>query len=574
MSDERQPMGIAMSELSALNLEAHFDAAFSAPSGTARLREMILTLAMQGKLVAQDASDEPASVLLEKITAEKTALVKAGKIRAPKPLPPIADSEKPHALPSGWEWARLADFADYNGRDNIEPSKIAKSTWLLDLEDIEKGTSRILYRAKYAERESKSTKSMFKAGDVLYGKLRPYLDKVVVADGDGVCTTEIVPVVPSKAIAPEYLRWLLKRPGFLAHVNSLMYGVKMPRLGTDDAINSVHPLPPLAEQKRIVAKLDQMMAQCDELEKIRARQQEKRCATQAAALRQWLSADDAQVRARAQRFIAGHFEELHVSRESVAELRKAILQLAVMGRLVAQNASDEPASVLLGMIAAEKAALVKAGKIRAPKPLPPIAESEKPYALPSGWEWVRLQDLLAIVTDGDHQPPPKAIKGIPFLVIGNLNTGAVVLDGCRFVPDSYYEALDWARKPTSGDVLYTVTGSFGITIPIVTSEKFCVQRHVAIFKTTSSTPTSYLIHFLRSAEALTYAEEIATGIAQKTVPLTGLRDMPIALPPLAEQTRIVAKLKDLMALCDALESRIDAAERKQSQLLEAVAAAA
>ncbi|WP_438404112.1 restriction endonuclease subunit S, partial [Aeromonas veronii] len=124
-------------------------------------------------------------------------------------------------------------------------------------------------------RESKSNKSTFKCGDVLYGKLRPYLNKVIIADLDGVCTTEIVPIVPDNGLHPAYLKYLLKSPAFQRYVNSLMYGVKMPRLGTEDAIKSVHPLPPLAEQHRIVAKVDELMALCDQLE--------QRCESQLAA---------------------------------------------------------------------------------------------------------------------------------------------------------------------------------------------------------------------------------------------------------------------------------------------------
>jgi type I restriction enzyme, S subunit len=255
-----------MNKHTASLLEQHFDTAFAAPNGIKKLRELILTLAMQGKLVPQDPNDPPASELLKDIEAEKKRLVKEGKIKAPKPLPPVAEEEKPYALPQGWEWVRLGEICDYNGRDNIAPEFIASDAWLLDLEDIEKETSRLIYRAKYSERQSKSTKSRFQKRDVLYGKLRPYLDKVIVADSDGVCTTEIVPIVPSQAIHSEFLRLLLKRPAFLRHVNSLMYGIKMPRLGTEDAVLSIHPLPPLSEQHRIVAKIDQLMTLCDSLD--------------------------------------------------------------------------------------------------------------------------------------------------------------------------------------------------------------------------------------------------------------------------------------------------------------------
>lgn len=247
-------------------ISRHFGDLYAVKENVAELRKAVLQLAVTGKLVPQNPNDPPASQLLKEIEAEKRRLVKEGKIKAPKPLPAIKPEEVPYLLPQGWEWVRLVEICDYNGRANIEPEFVAANTWLLDLEDIEKNTSRLLYRAKYSERQSKSTKSTFQKGDVLYGKLRPYLDKVLVADADGVCTTEIVPIVPSISINSEFLRWLLKRPAFLEHVNSLMYGVKMPRLGTEDAVQSIHPLPPLSEQHRIVAKIDQLMSLCDTLE--------------------------------------------------------------------------------------------------------------------------------------------------------------------------------------------------------------------------------------------------------------------------------------------------------------------
>jgi len=248
------------------SIQQHFGELYTVKENVDELRKAILQLAVMGHLVPQDPNDPPASELLKEIEAEKQRMVKAGKIKKPKPLPPIKREDVPYELPQGWEWVRLGAITEYNGRKNISGDEITPDTWLLDLEDIEKGTSRILNRVKFSERQSKSTKSTFQKGDVLYGKLRPYLDKVVVADSDGVCTTEIVPIVPLNGIHSEFLRWLLKRPAFLAHVNSLMYGVKMPRLGTDDAVTSIHPLPPLPEQHRIVARIDQLMVLCDTLD--------------------------------------------------------------------------------------------------------------------------------------------------------------------------------------------------------------------------------------------------------------------------------------------------------------------
>ncbi|MCI5165304.1 MAG: restriction endonuclease subunit S [Candidatus Electrothrix sp. GM3_4] len=255
------------------------------------------------------------------------------------------------------------------------------------------------------------------------------------------------------------------------------------------------------------------------------------------------------------------------NRYGIKKLRELILELAVRGKLVAQDPADEPASVLLERIAAEKASLLKAGKIKKQKGLPEITENKKPFDVPDGWEWSNLSELLAIVTDGDHQAPPKSDSGIPFLVIGNLNSGKIIYENCKYVPEEYYQNLAWSRKPTQGDLLYTVTGSYGIQVPVKSGKLFCVQRHVAIFKSTVSTPRNYLSLVLSSKYAFDYATYIATGIAQKTVPLTGLRKMSIPLPPAAERHKIVVKVDELMSLCDRLEKQQDDSATTQQALL-------
>jgi len=414
-------------------LERHFDTAFAAPDGIKKMRELILTLAMQGKLVAQDPKDPPASELLKEIEAEKKRLTQRrkgakGKGDKIKELPPIKPEEVPYELPKGWEWVRLGGIAEYNGRKNIAGDMIAPETWVLDLEDIEKETSRVLYRAKYSERQSKSTKSTFEKGDVLYGKLRPYLDKVVVADGAGVCTTEIVPIMPFKGMSPEFLRWLLKCPAFLSHVNSLMYGVKMPRLGTDDAVMSIHPLPPFPEQHRIVAKIDQLMARCDDLEKLRTEREQLRLSVHTAAIRQLLDAEAQDGHTRAWQFLTQHFDDLYTVKENVTELRKAILQLAVMGKLVPQDPNDPPASKLLKKIELTRSREAAKGKTRKVKPLPEIKPEEVPYELPPGWVWIRIDNTF-IVSGGIQKTPKRAprINHYPYLGVANVQRGRLDL---------------------------------------------------------------------------------------------------------------------------------------------------
>jgi type I restriction enzyme S subunit len=254
----------------------------------------------------------------------------------------------------------------------------------------------------------------------------------------------------------------------------------------------------------------------------------------------------------------------------IKKLRELIRELAIRGKLLPQDSNDEPAIELLQPIVEEKARLVREGKLKKQKPSANIGTVEKPFDFPKGWLPAYLADIVAIVTDGDHQPPPKAVEGVPFLVIGNLNTGNIRFEGCRRVPHDYFDALDWGRKPCQGDILYTVTGSFGIPIVVDVDEPFCVQRHVAIIKTTKHLPSEYLRVLLASPYAKNYAALIATGIAQKTVPLTGLRQLIVPLPPLAEQHRIVAKVDELMTLCDRLEAQQTDAGNAHAQLVQAL----
>jgi type I restriction enzyme S subunit len=203
------------------------------------LRALIFTLATRGSLVKQDLSDP-----------------------SPRFLEVASESE----IPKNWIWCELDEIAYYGGSGAVKPDLIPKDGWLLDLEDIEKGTSKLLIRVFGSDRKTTSNKASFESGDVLYGKLRPYLDKVLVADMPGFCTTEIVPIRPKKGLDPRWLRICLKRPEFVSKVTQLSYGTKMPRLGTVDAKASVHPVPPFQEQQRIIEKVDQLLEICDKLE--------------------------------------------------------------------------------------------------------------------------------------------------------------------------------------------------------------------------------------------------------------------------------------------------------------------
>lgn len=256
-------------------LKPQFHTFFNEFDNIKKLRETILQLAVQGKLTAKWRTQNPelisgensAENLLKKIKAEKAKLIKEKKIKKEKALPPITEDEIPYELPEGWVWSRIGHYSHYGSLGKYENKDAVEDTWVLELEDVEKDSSKLLKKVRFKERKFKSTKSVFKRNDIIYGKLRPYLDKVVVADEDGVCTTEMIPIRSFVNCSSEYLRWYLKNPRFIEYANSSTHGMRMPRMGTDVAKNAIVSVPPAEEQKAIVKKVNTLMILCDQLEK-------------------------------------------------------------------------------------------------------------------------------------------------------------------------------------------------------------------------------------------------------------------------------------------------------------------
>ena len=261
-------------------IEIQKDTLFELVSAT---KSKILDLAIRGKLVPQDPNDEPASVLLERIRAEKEELIKQGKIKRDKKESVIFKGEDNsyyiqtgslieelgdwslNCLPDSWGICCLGEICDYGSCVNVGTDCIEDDAWILDLEDIEKDTGRVIKKVKKSERSAMSTKHSFKKGQVLYSKLRPYLNKVVLADEDGYCTSEILPLDFNSLVLPAYARYYLMTPAFLAYANRCSYGVKMPRLSTSAGKKAVMTIPPLAEQKRIVAAIETYYSKLDKI---------------------------------------------------------------------------------------------------------------------------------------------------------------------------------------------------------------------------------------------------------------------------------------------------------------------
>lgn len=323
------------------------------------LREKILDLAMRGKLIKQDPNDEPASVLLEKIKAEKAKLVKEKKIKKSKPLPEITDDEKPFDIPDSWEWVHVKDVTTIGNFHSVSPQNINQGENLIELADIESNTGRLLNFEKVTS-EVGSNKYQYNQGDVLFAKLRPYLRKVLIAPNDGICTTELLPIngIQTSNI---YIYYTFLSSLIFEQIRQEMHGVNLPRISPKKLAELIIPLPPLSEQSRIAAKIAQLFALLRKVE----------TSTQQYTKLQTL-------------------------------LKSKVLDLAMRGKLVKQDPNDEPASVLLEKIKAEKEQLIKEKKMKKSKPLPPIADDEKPFEIPDSWEWVRLGEVNTYIGKNIH----------------------------------------------------------------------------------------------------------------------------------------------------------------------------
>ncbi|SDX49293.1 restriction endonuclease subunit S [Nitrosomonas halophila] len=574
-------------------LEQHFDTAFAAPDGIARLRELILTLAMQGKLVEQDSNDPHASELLKEIEAEKQRLVKAGKIKKPKPLPPINPEEVPYELPPGWEWVRLGEVAEIVRGVTYSKSQASDvgspgTIELLRANNIN-GTINFL-ETLYVPVELVSDYQRLQQGDILIAMSSgsPHLvGKAAPFFADRECTFGAFCGVIRASCERTFtfLHHYCQTPLYRKQTQKEGKGIGIQNLNKGALQNLYLALPPIPEQQRIVARIDQLMARCDALEKLRKQREEKRLAVHAAAIKQLL---DPALRAFVPScepfdFLAQHFGELYTVKENVAELRKAILQLAVMGRLVPQDPNDPPASELLKEIEAEKQRLSSSSSPRrrgSSKPLPPIKPEEVPYELPQGWEWVRLGNTILNMDAGwspkcESEPARDNEWGV-------LKTTAVqTLQFWPYENKALPEKL--APRPDTqveeNDILITRAGPknrVGICcVAKPVHPKIMLSDKIIRFKIYGDLISpDYCALALNTGYGAEQIERMKSGMAdsQMNISQDKVKQVIVAIPPLPEQHRIVARIDQLMALCNTLDKKIDAATDKQTEFLNAAMA--
>jgi len=550
--------------MNADRLLALYDRVADAPDAIDRLRRFMLDLAVRGLLVAQDPTDEPASELLKRIAAENARRASTGRARGRKAVH-LQMAPPPFALPRTWCWASLGALFQYDAGTKCDPKALDTSAWLLDLRDIEKGTGRLLNRVRASERKSKSTKSRFLPGDVLYGKLRPYLNKVIVADETGYSTTEIVAIRPYLQLSSEYCALALRCPDFVDYVTRLGQGTKMPRLRTKDAVVAPFPLPPLAEQRRIVAKADELFALCDRLEEKRVAREDSRDRLTQASLARLSAAgiDEVTYRAHA-RFAVDALPALTARADQIKQMRQTILNLAFHGKLVPQDPRERFGRDVLARIMRTDPSPSRTGSSS--------KTIEDMHPLPSSWTWASLGQLITAGPRNGLSPRASARKDAPRAVTLTATTSGV-FDGSHFkrvdahiAPDSKY----WLQP---NDLLFQRgnTPEYVGMAAIYDGPpgEFIFPDLMIRVRLAPEVNLRFVHLFCLSPVARNYFSENATG-AQKSMPKINqavLRALPIPVPPISEQHRIVAMLEKFMALCDRMEAGLDTTDGNRTRRL-------
>ncbi len=540
-----------------------FDQFADAPGAVAKMRQLILESAIRGKLVPQSASDEPASELLKRM-----ANIQASQVRKQALLPAVGDDAYLQ-IPPGWAWTRLGNTGRIFNGDSVSESGKAELAKVYDglpfiaTKDVGYGRATLVYDNGLKVPLGDPRFKVARANAVLIcAEGGSAGRKIGVTDHDICFGNKLFANEVWEGVHHRYVFYVYQAPTFYKEFAARMTGI-IGGIARSEFLSLPILLPPLAEQKRIVAKVDELMALCDRLE---AQQQERD--TQASQL----------TRASLARFADAptpanlHFLFHSSFRIPPSDMRKSILTLAVQGKLVPQDPNDEPAEKLFPKLEKERRSFADAHKFRVLAG-EPVDDSSAPFTIPPTWKWCKLSSVFNAVTDGDHLPPPKSDTGIAFLTIGNITTGTLDFEGSRFVPDSYYRGLADFRRPVRGDILYTIVGAtYGRPALVESDQPFCVQRHIAILKPPQSVDVGFLMAVLRSPLAYDQASASTTGTAQPTIPLGSLRNFAVPLPPLAEHRRIVAKVEQLMALVDALDTQLAASRATAANLLTALVA--
>ena len=514
-----------------------------------QLKNSILQMAVQGKLVPQDPNDEPASVLLERIRAEKEKLIKEGKIKKEKnpsvifrgadnlPYEKIGKNEPvciadevPFEIPESWEWVRLGNLTYNHGQ-----KKPSSEFCYIDIGSIDNQHQRLNEKETIVAPENAASRArkIVKTGDILYSTVRPYLHNMCIIDREftkePIASTGFAVLKCCADYSNAFLFYYMMSPDFDNYANDSdnSKGVAYPAINDERLSNALIPVPPVMEQYRILNQLSKVLPIVQVYD--------------------------------------GAYRNLeNLSTTFPIQLKKSILQYAVQGKLVPQDPTDEPASALLERIRAEKEQLIKSGKIKRDKHESVIfrrdnsyyekvdgiercIDDDLPFEIPESWEWCRLGTILQKLTDGTHSTPKYTARGIPFISVKDISSGKISFERTKFISKTEHELLASRCDPHRDDILLTKVGTTGIPVLVDTDRPFSIFESVAQLRfSTELLDKFFLIYLLKSPLVQTQCRENTKGVGNKNWVMRDIANTLICIPPLAEQKRIQASLANVL----------------------------
>lgn len=559
-----------------------------APNGIKKLRELILELAVRGKLVPQDPNDEPAIELLKRIAEEKARLVAEGKIKKQKPLPEVCDASKHFDLPANWAWARLGSQVLESGAGwspSCESSPRSGSEWgVLKVSAVSWGVFRPEENKALPANLDARPEHEVREGDFLVSRANTaelVARSVVVeaAPSNLMLSDKIVRLKLTFLCERRYVNLVNSAPLARAYYSQVAGGTSssMKNVSREQILNLPLALPPLAEQHRIVAKVDKLMALCDRLEAQQADAESAHAQLVQALLGSLTQAADAEDFATSWQRLAEHFHTLFTTESSIDALKQTLLQLAVMGKLVPQDPSDKPASELLKRIAEEKARLVAEGMIKKEKPLSDKQKHELNFKAPEGWAYSRMGDLAQFQKGHAFKSEDYLNNGVMITKIQNLNEdsnkNSVYMSPERVGEFEKYRIFE-------GDIVMTTVGSWFSAPASAVGRSFQVRKlfdgsllnqNAVRIRVWSGLVSMYFFACINSLDFKIHLSKEAQGTAnQASITQESIKSFLICLPPENEQHRIVAKLDQLMALCDQLKVRLNQARQVHEHLASAL----
>jgi type I restriction enzyme S subunit len=532
--------------MDAQTLLDNFDTIAEAPGGTDRLRGLILDLALAGRLVQADTDDEPVNALLERLRHDRERTIMEWGFRGQKLGPHAGSDELPHDLPTHWTWVRLAEIAHPQAGFAFKSTgfnEIGRGLPLVRIRDIGTGETECCFDGDFRE------EFVIDEGDYLVGMDGNF--NIRRWEGARALLNQRVTrlVFFGDEVAQPFVVWALQREISKLHGSRAYTTVQ--HLSGKQIAGAMIPLPPLGEQERIVAKVDELMQLCDDLE---ARQQARQHVTtrlRASSLDALSNAETDDDLHTAWSRIHANWEPLTAHPDSIDALRQTILQLAVRGRLVESEPDDEPAGEFLKRARAERD---RRRSLKLTRLVDDSADYERDdSALPAGWNWSPLQDLVQFI-DYRGKTPKKTESGIPLITAKNIRRGWINREPKEFVTEATYS--EWMTRgfPHVGDVLFTTEAPLGNAALVDIRDPFALAQRAICFSPYSNLHTPYLMHVLLSPW---FAEELsrrATGMTATGIKASKLRLIRVPVPPVAEQQRIAARVDDLLAGCGRLET--------------------